>query len=229
MIEPPVSLFDSIGRLDKLFAISIGNGDAGVERLYQRLYAQLANLYRASDRVNIDQSFLLGAAAQILTGDAEFSAAVALTFRVDLMNMFFAGDWFARTGVVVDPRHPPSLGQSLEPIERILRGKPFSEYYSKVFAPYYLKHRQSATSESLIADNRLDIIGAELRNDPDYFVQTNSDDLILDHEELSWLKTTLGSRIAVYDHGGHLGNLGDRRQAADMLDMLAGRWREAAK
>ena len=26
------------------------------------------------------------------------------------------------------------------------------------------------------------------------------------------------------DHGGHLGNLGDRRQIADMLDMLAGRW-----
>ena len=51
MIEPPVSLFDSIGRLDKLFAQSIGSGDAGVERLYQRLYAQLANLYRASDRV----------------------------------------------------------------------------------------------------------------------------------------------------------------------------------
>jgi hypothetical protein len=34
----------------------------------------------------------------------------------------------------------------------------------------------------------------------------------------------LGARIAVYDHGGHLGNLGDRQQAADMLAMLEGRW-----
>jgi hypothetical protein len=41
---------------------------------------------------------------------------------------------------------------------------------------------------------------------------------------LAWLKATLGSKIAVYDHGGHLGNLGDRRQVSDMLDMLAGRW-----
>jgi len=48
--------------------------------------------------------------------------------------------------------------------------------------------------------------------------------LILDQAELAWLKTTLGSKIAVYDHGGHLGNLGDRRQVSDMLDMLAGRW-----
>jgi hypothetical protein len=38
----------------------------------------------------------------------------------------------------------------------------------------------------------------------------------------------LGPKIAVYDHGGHLGNVGDRRQIADMLDMLAGRWQSGA-
>jgi predicted alpha/beta-fold hydrolase len=227
MIEPPVSIFDSVGRLDKLFAENIGSGEAGVERLYQRLYAQLANFYRASNRVNIDESFLLGAARVVLTTDAEFSAAIALSFRIDLMNVFFAGDLYAGTGVVVDPRHPPKVGDSLEHTEQVLRGKAFSEYYTKVFAPYYLKHRRNATSASLIAENRLDVIGDDLRNNPDYYVQTNSDDLILDQEELSWLRTTLGSRIAVYDHGGHLGNLGDRGQVGDMLDMLAGRWHGA--
>ncbi len=95
MINPPVSLFTSIGRLDKLFAISIG-GDAGIERLYQQLYAQLANLYRASDAVQIDENFLLGAAAAVLHSDKEFSAAIALTFRIALVNMFFAGDLYAR-------------------------------------------------------------------------------------------------------------------------------------
>jgi hypothetical protein len=229
MIEPPVSLFASVGRLDKLFALSIGSGDAGVERLYQKLYAQLANLYRASDRVRIDDNFLLSAAAAVLRTDAEFSAAIALTFRIDLMNVFFAGDLYAGTGVVVDPKHPPKVGDSLERTQVILRGKPFSEYFTKVFAPYYLKHRPQSTTDSLIADNRLDIIGDELRSDPDYYAQTNSDDLILDKAELAWLKNTLGSKIAVYDHGGHLGNIGDRQQVSDMLDMLAGRWQGRAR
>jgi predicted alpha/beta-fold hydrolase len=224
MIEPPVSLFDSIGRLDKLFAISIGSGDEGVERLYQRLYAQLANFYRASDRVQIDQSFLLSAAAEVLNSDAEYSAAIALTFRLALMNVFFAGDLYARTGVVVDPAHPPKVGQPLEGIERELRVKPFAEYFTKVFAPYYLKRRPDSTTASLVAQNNLSVIGDALSSDPDYYVQTNEDDLILDREELDWLKKTLGARIAVYDHGGHLGNLGDRRQVADMLAMLAGHW-----
>jgi hypothetical protein len=224
MINPPVSLFTSVARLDKLFANSIGSGDAGVETLYRQLYAELANLYRASDRVELDEGFILGAAAVVLKTDAEFSAAIALSFRIDLINMFFAGDLYAGTGVVVDPKHPPKVGDSLEETERILRGKPFSEYFSRVFAPYYLKHRPNSTSKSLIADNRLDIIGDALRGNADYYAQTNSDDLILDKPELAWLKGSLGSRIVVYDHGGHLGNIGDRSQISDMLDMLAGRW-----
>ena len=229
MINPPVSLFSSVGRLDKLFASSIGSGDEGVEPLYRRLYAQLANIYRASDRVQIDQDFLLGAAAAVLKTDAEFSAAIALSFRINLEDMFFAGDLYAGTGVVVDPQHPPKVSDSLEEVQRILRNKPFAEYFTEVFAPYYLKRRPNSTAASLIADNRLDIIGDRLRDDPNYYAQTNSDDLILDKQELAWLRDVLGSRIAVYDHGGHLGNIGERQQISDMLAMLAGRWPEAAK
>lgn len=229
MINPPVSLFMSMSRLDKLFASSIGSGDAGVERLYRQLYAQLANLYRASDKVEIDEDFLFSAAAAVLKTDAEFSAAIALTFRLDLVDMFFAGDLYAGTGVVVDPKHPPKVGDSLEETARILRDMPFSEYFARVFAPYYMKHRPGSTGKSLIADNRLNIIGDALRSNPDYFAQTNSDDLILNKAELAWLEKTLGPRIVVYDHGGHLGNLGDRSQIADMLDMLAGRWKGTAQ
>jgi len=229
MIDPPVSLFASVGRLDKLFALSIGSGDDAIEILYRKLYAELANLYRASDRVQIDESFLLGAAASALRTDEEFSAAIALAFRLDLVDMFFAGDLYARTGVVVDPNHPPKVDDSLEETQRILRNKPFSEYFARVFAPYYLKQRPGSTSTSLIADSRLDIIGDSLRDNPDYYAQANSDDLILDKRELAWLRDTLGSRIAVYDHGGHLGNIGERQQVSDMLEMLAGRWPGAAQ
>jgi hypothetical protein len=80
------------------------------------------------------------------------------------------------------------------------------------------------TVDALIAANRLDLIADALRNDPDYYVQTNSNDVILDRGELDWLKNTLGAKIVVYDHGGHLGNIGERRQVEDMLAMLAGRW-----
>jgi hypothetical protein len=229
MIDPPVSLFSSIGRLDKLFAISVGAGDDAIDGLYRQLYAELANLYRASDRVEIDEDFILGAAATVLKTDAEFSAAIALSFRIDLVNVFFAGDLYAGTGVVVDSKHPPKVSDSLEETQRILRNKPFSEYFTRVFAPYYLKRRPNTTAAALIADNRLDIIHDALQNDPDYYAQANSDDLILDKQELTWLRSTLGPKIVVYDHGGHLGNIGERQQVSDMLEMLGGRWPGVAR
>jgi hypothetical protein len=224
MINPPVSLFATIGRFDRLFATSIGTGDKAVDRLYRKLYAQLANAYRASNRLEIDETFLLAAAAGVLTTDRELSAAIALTYRLSMLDMFFAGDLYAGTGAIVDPDQPPRVGQSLDDAWRILRATPFSEYLDHVFLPYYLRQRPGSTRESLLAGNHLDIIADTLRTDPDYYAQTNRDELILDAEELAWLEATLGPRIRVYDQGGHMGNLGSRDQVADMLDMVAGRW-----
>jgi hypothetical protein len=224
MINPPVSLFSSIGRLDRLFTAAIGPGDQAVELLYRRLYAQIANLYRASDRLELDENFLLTAGAATLKTDAEFSAAIALVFRLQLIDMFFIGDLYAKTGVIVDPNHIPRVGDSLEGIQRELRARQFADYYTGVFAPYYLKHRPDMTSASLIAANRLDIIADVLKSNGDYYAQTSSNDLILNRRELAWLQDTLRKRIVVYDHGGHLGEVGDRQQVADMLDMLAGNW-----
>ena len=43
MINPPVSLFAAMNRLDQLFALSVGPGEEGIDRLYRRLYVRLAN------------------------------------------------------------------------------------------------------------------------------------------------------------------------------------------
>ena len=228
MINPPVSLFSAIGRLDRLFAPSIGRGDQAVELLYRRLYAQIANLYRASDRLELDENFLLTAGAATLKTDADFSAAIALTFRLQLVDMFFIGDLYAKTGVITDPLHPPRVGDSLEDIQRDVRAKPFADYFTRVFAPFYLKRRPDMNSASLIAANRLDAITDALRSNGDYYAQTTYNDLILNQGELAWLQDTLGPRIIVYDHGGHLGEVGDRQQVADMLDMLSGGWPRSA-
>ena len=143
--------------------------------------------------------------------------------------MFYEGDLYAGTGVILDPKHLPTASDSTDEIGRELRARSFAEYFDKVFVPYYLAHRPGATPESLIAENRLQIIGPTLQSNPDYYALTNADDLILDADDLAWLRATLGERIVVYPHGGHLGNLGERQQAADMLQMLAGTWHGAAQ
>jgi len=227
MINPPVSLFDSIDRIDEMFTANIGTDEASIERLYRSLYARIANAYRSSQVVATGGTDLLTAAAGVLHTDTDFSAAIALSFRLALMNVFFAGDLYSGAGIVVDPRHPPGPDDSLSAVQRELRSKPFSEYFRQVLAPYYVRQRPDTTVESLRAESHLQIIGDVLHSDPDYYALTNSNDLILIDQELAWLRATLGPRLVVYDHGGHLGNLGERRQMADLLQMLAGRWAPA--
>ena len=229
MINPPVSLFDSMERLDRLFATSVGEGERGFDRLYRRVYVRLANYYRATDQVRIEDTNFMGAAAAVLQSDADLSAAIALTFRITLVNVFYAGDLYAGTGVVVDPHRAPRPGDATEAVFRRLLGKDFSAYFDEVLLPFYARRMPGMTRETLRARNGLSIIATPLRSDPGYFAQTNADDLILDAAELAWLRDTLGTRLVVYEHGGHLGNLGERGQVADMLTMLAGEWRGAGE
>ena len=139
MINPPVSLFASVGRLDKLYAITLGQGDAGVERFYQKLYAALANLYRASDRVELDEDFLLGAAASILKTDAEFSAAIALTFRHRFGQHVLRRRSVFRSGRRRRSESSAQSGRFAGADLAAAARKPFSEYFTRIFAPYYLQ------------------------------------------------------------------------------------------
>ena len=124
-----------------------------------------------------------------------------------------------------------ALLQELQRADQVI-GYNVVDFDFEVLAPYAVFDLSQVPVLDLMRDVEktiglrvgLDAISEQLRASNDYYAQTNSDDLILDKAELAWLKKTLGSRIAVYDHGGHLGNLGSRQQIADMLDMLSGNW-----
>ena len=160
----------------------------------------------------------------MLRTDADFSAAIALTFRLDLMNMFYEGDLYAGTGV--DPRSQASCPRRATRRMRSAgscAARPSLSTSTRYSCRTTSRTGPGSTRESLIAENRLEHHRSRrCKTNPDYYALTNADDLILDADELAWLRATLGERIAVYAHGGHLGNLGERQQVADMLEMLAG-------
>lgn len=229
MINPPVSLFSSIERLDRLLARSIGDDPNAFNRFYHEIYSELSRYYAVSDSLNVDQGFLLGAASRLLESDRNLAAGIALSFRMSLIDVFFAGDLYSGSGVVVDPDRPPRRGDSLGEVFRQLREKSFSTYFEQVFAPFYIEHRPGTTRDSLVAENHLEFIGDRLRTNPDYYAQTNADELILDQSELDWLRDVFGSRLVVYDNGGHLGSVGERAQIEDMLRMAGDRFEGAGQ
>ena len=116
---------------------------------------------------------MLAAAGSVLKTDADFQAAIALTFRIALMNVFFAGDIYAHTGVVTDPRHPPKVGDSLEQITKTLRDKPFRSISRACSRRTTWRGGPGRRRSRCWRTSSLNIIADNLRDNPDYYAQTN--------------------------------------------------------
>ena len=154
------------------------------------------------------------------------SAAIALAFRLALMDVFFAGGVYAGTGghkveraTVIrrnrgtPPRHLPSSCATSRS----------AEYFDRVFVPYYLSIVAARPAKSLIAADRLSVIGDQLPNDPDYFALANSGRCDSGSAKSSnGFDSTWADGSSSTIIGGRLGINGEHRRAADMLSMLAG-------
>ncbi|MGL5578490.1 MAG: serine/threonine protein kinase, partial [Fusobacteriaceae bacterium] len=67
---------------------------------------------------------------------------------------------------------------------------------------------------------KINIIEDYLRNSKKIAVVTNADDLILDKEDLNYLKSVFGERIIIFPKGGHSGNMYYGPNVKTMLDYL---------
>jgi len=156
------------------------------KELYRRLYAGLANLYRASDRVQIDEEFpSWRRRPRCLKTDAEFSAAICVEFPHRPGEYVSSPATFTpATGRSSSIRkHPPRVGDSPRgKTQRILRTNRSRNISTKVFAP--LLFEATAQFNRRIADRRQSVStssAAACRDGRRLLTpQTNSDDLILE-------------------------------------------------
>ena len=59
-----------------------------------------------------------------------------------------------------------------------------------------------------------------LKNSSKVMAVTNADELILDSEDLEFLKMTFGKRLIIYPYGGHCGNMFFTPNIKVMLEFL---------
>ena len=84
----------------------------------------------------------------------------------------------------------------------------FRRYCEEVLVPYYsAKRGKTVTAAELNGEAGLRAIGQTLRSNPSIRVLHSADDFLLDQSDRDFLRETLGDRLTVFEHGGHLGNL----------------------
>ncbi len=223
MINPPVSLYNSVGILDN-FINAIPGGPENFHVFYDELIERFSVIYREEDFLDFTDDFLYTIYKKQPPKEDEVKAVIGLAFRFTSANLLFTSDVLTRSGLVVRRDATLSSTDNLMDYFKVSVRVGFLNYIDHLLFPYVKKRRPKLRLEQLIEENSLYAIKDYLQNTGKIGLMTNEDDIILASGEIDFLRTVFGRRAKIYVKGGHLGNLAYRDNIADMIAFLDGGW-----
>jgi hypothetical protein len=223
MINPPVSLYNSVEILDGLIE-AIPGGLDNFNEFFESLFERFAEIYREEDFLDLTDDFLYFAYKRNPPTEERLQAVIGIAFRLSSANILFASDTLTRSGVVVRPKVSLSTLNSLTKYFKVSVRVGFGEYIRHLLYPYLEKRRPGVRLEQLIEESSLRAIEGYLRGAEKIGLMTNEDDIILAPGELDFLRSVFGSRARIYVKGGHLGNLEHKDNVADIISFFGAGW-----
>ncbi len=223
LINPPVSLFNSVEILDAMIDAIPGCID-NFHAFFNRLLARFAAIYEEKDFIDLSADFLYRSYAKDPPEEENLKAVVGLAFRLSSANLLFTSDVLTRSGVLVRRSVTLSTSDSLTNYFKVGARVGFLSYVEHLLFPFFEKRRPGLRLETLIAESSLSAIEDYLRNSEKIGLMTNEDDIILAPGEVDYLGSVFGSRAKIYVKGGHCGNLAHRDNIADMTGYFTQGW-----
>jgi pimeloyl-ACP methyl ester carboxylesterase len=185
----------------------------GISKLDEFFDAPLA--WPESERVADIENTLVKAAALVKSGNPQspppFSAVeskflIGLAFRLILRDTIFSSQLRHNQGVI----HRQVGGLKRGPVYREILEYSYKDYLDKFLVPYYsTRGLDLTTPEALEKASNLRTYSERLQSCKTIRLLTNRNDFLLPEEDLKWLQASFSSeQLTLFEHGGHLGNLG---------------------
>jgi len=206
MINPPVSLYNAVLRIDALFG-GIPEGARGEGRFFNRMLEKFIDFYSYGNFVAINDDFLYAVYKEQLFSREEAGGLIALSFRVNSAGMIFTSDVMTNSGYVVPKNRVLSSTEPLSEYFLVCSHLSFLQYFNEYLYPHLAKIHPGLTKEEFIASQDLRCIEGYLKGNHKFGVMTNANDFLLSPAELRYLQDLFGERATVYPRGGHLGNV----------------------
>jgi pimeloyl-ACP methyl ester carboxylesterase len=206
MIDPAVSLFSTISRIEEMLK-QIPGGPKKQGIFFNRMLSKFSQFYRYGNFVDINDDFLYAMYQERLYTHEETGGLIGLTFRINLAGMIFASDVMTNSGYVVPKNRVLSPTDSLSDYFMVSTHLSYFDYFNEYFYPYFKAKRPGLTKEQLAESESLRSIEDYLKSNGKFGVMANENDFILTPAELGYLRQLFGDRAKFYPSGGHLGNL----------------------
>jgi predicted alpha/beta-fold hydrolase len=207
MINPPVSLYHSIKRLDS-WLTEENLGGVTVREEIESFVHRFSEYYKRVEITDLDDNFLYEMVTRVKLDNTDLRALIGVDFRLSSSSMIFASDVCLRAGYLVPPsEYPLATGTSLMPYAEAAFDVSFENYLDEFLLPY-LRYKDPAMDRyTMLRQCSLYDIRSYLMGESKIVLIGNSDDVILNDNDLAFIKSVFGQRAKLFPTGGHCGNM----------------------
>ncbi|MBW1980491.1 MAG: alpha/beta fold hydrolase [Deltaproteobacteria bacterium] len=211
MINPPVSLYNSVKILDGMLEDNIPGGLDHFYEFWEEMMRRLSETYKLMGYIEFTENFLYDVYRKKGPPSEEFLAAlIGISFRISSENMVFAADVMSNAGFIVPKNRVLSATDPLTDYVKVAARTSFEDYFDGLFYPYFASQHPGISKEALIESMSLKSIELYLQRARKIGLVTNEDDIILAPGELDYLVKVFGARAKIYPNGGHCGNIAEK-------------------
>jgi len=213
LINPPLSLYNSISRLDRMLE-NLPGGVDNFQRFFDRVMYQVSAVYTDASTVKFSSDLILDAFKANPPTDEQLASLIGLAFRISSAALVYTSDVMTDFGFIKPDNVQLTRNTTMRRDAAVAMRVGFTDYFHEFFWPFYEDEAGGATRAEYVRQHSLWPLQDYLRGARHIGLMHNRDDVILDPGEIDFFTETFGERAKIFPHGGHLGNLEARENAA---------------
>jgi len=206
MINPPVSLYTSISKLDRLLQ-NIPGGMDNFGRFFAEVVQAITGAYKQSSTVEFSPDLVFEAFKDNPPTREELGALIGIAFRLASSGLIFTADLRTDFGFIKPSNVQLTRNSSLGEFGTLAVRVGFTDYYHEFFWPFYEPQYPDESRDSFVQLHSLYAIEDYLADADNVAVFHNRDDVILSRGEIDFFPEVFGDRATIFPNGGHLGNV----------------------
>ena len=215
LINPPVSLYNSVSILDQYF--DLRNNRHAAVAMFDEIFSRFSTIYSAQRSSTFDQGSIYGLFKNAELTEAELKLLIGASFRMSSSDMIYAIDVSFNTGAITYKNHTVDKLESITHSMQRASDITFGDYFTRAMLPRAQRENANLTKADLIKRYSLREIEDYLKTSDKIYLVTNQDDIILQTGEVDYLKSLFGDRAKIFPRGGHCGNF-ERQSFVEYLD-----------